>query len=233
MSKMRFTIASSARAVLLGVLLSSALVSSCATEAGDDIRCPTCNNTTEVLVGTRCVPLAEVAACGPDGHAHGTECHCLSGQAPTAIGGVEYCLQLSCGTAAIDTAAVACDEVTRAPESVTAVATLAEVESAHVGVGKVTEVILPAGPEGFVHFEADEAGEMLVYASAPGVIQAALTVDGTPLVAALEGANEDCASALPEVWGVQVTMAGPVVLRLATGTVASVKLVIQESGHVR
>jgi hypothetical protein len=108
---------------------------------------------------------------------------------------------------------------------------LAEVESAHVGVGKATHLILPAGPEAFVHFEADEAGEMLVFTSTPGVVEAALTETGTALVAAVEGANEDCATLLPEVWGVHVTAPGPVVLRLKTGIVPTINLVIYESNH--
>jgi len=212
-------------------LLAGALIVSCADSAGDDIQCPMCNNTTEVLVGTTCVPLAEVAACGPDGHAHGSECHCFSGQAPTVIGGLQYCLQLSCGGQQGDSDALACAEVTRAAENVTAVASLAAVESAHVDVGKVAEVVLPAGLEGFVHFGAAAAGEMHVHASIPGIVQGALTMDGTPLVAAVEGANEDCPAVLAEVWGVQVTAPGPVVLRLAAGTAASFKLVIQKGGH--
>jgi len=219
------------RACWIPALLAGALAASCANRAGDDVECPTCDGTSEARVGTRCVPLAEIEACGPAGHAHGTECHCDSGQPPTAIGGIEYCLQLACGEEQTDPAALACDQVGHATESVAAVASLAEIERAHLDLGQVVEVVLPAGVESFVHFGAAAPGEAHVFASLPGVVQAALTPDGTPLAATLEGANEACPAALPETWGVQVAAAGPVVLRLAAGAVPSLALLVVEGGH--
>ena len=63
---------------------------------GDDVACPVCDNATELLVGAKCVPIEQVDECGPDGHSHGAECHCFSGQEPTAIDGKSYCLQAGC-----------------------------------------------------------------------------------------------------------------------------------------
>lgn len=100
-------------------------LTTCATSPGDTLDCPTCDNVTELLVGAaRGVAIAEVEACGPDGHGHGEACHCFSGQQPTAIGGTEYCLQQGCGGSGAqmgDPDALACDEVSRTPELVTAV----------------------------------------------------------------------------------------------------------------
>lgn len=64
--------------------------------AGDTLTCPECDNVTRILVGDKCVPVGDVSECGPDGHCHGDECHCFSGQEPTGIGGVMYCLQQDC-----------------------------------------------------------------------------------------------------------------------------------------
>ena len=220
------------RALGLGALLLGAIaVVGCANKAGDDVECPTCNNTTELLVGARCVAIAEVATCGPDGHAHGSACHCFSGQEPTSINGTDYCLQQSCGEAEQDTDSLACDEVNRVAETVTAVTALADVDDAHIGVGSVAEVTLPANQESFVHFGADEAGGFLVYAATAGILDVALTESGVTLDTAVEGSNEDCATTLPEVSSVHAQNVGPVVLRFKAGTNASVKLVIYESAH--
>jgi hypothetical protein len=131
----------------------------------------------------------------------------------------------------VDVAAMACDEVARSPEPVTSAASLAEVDAAHLPIGKVTEVNLPAGMDAYVHVEADEAGELHVFASTAGVVKDASTETGTALVAALEGANEDCPALLPETWGVQATAAGAVVLRLFSATATKVKILVYEASH--
>jgi hypothetical protein len=220
-----------ALAVLFG-LLGAPGGSSCASTPGDDVTCPSCDGTTELLVGTKCVPIASVAACGPDGHAHGDSCHCSSGQQPTRIGAVEYCLQQGCGEAKVDTDAAACAEVTLAAEAISAAERAADVETAHVALAKVAEVALPASQESYVHFGADEAGEFLVYATLPGVVIGAQSEAGAALALAIEGPNEDCGAVLPEVTAVTTKGAGPVLLRLKAGTIPKVKLVIYESAHV-
>lgn len=79
------------------IVFSSLFIIACASKSGDSVDCPECDNTTEILVGTKCVAVEEVDACGPDGHAHGEECHCFSGQEITVIGEKSFCLQQGCG----------------------------------------------------------------------------------------------------------------------------------------
>lgn len=79
------------------IFLIAVAVSSCAAKAGDKVDCPECNNETEILVGTKCVPIEDVDECGPDGHSHGEECHCFSSQEVTVIGEKPFCLQQGCG----------------------------------------------------------------------------------------------------------------------------------------
>ncbi len=69
---------------------------SCASKHGDHVHCPECDNETEILVGTKCVPIEDVEDCGPDGHSHGDYCHCFSNQEVTVINGREFCLQQDC-----------------------------------------------------------------------------------------------------------------------------------------
>lgn len=84
------------------LLLISAIMSlffvSCANGNGDKVECPTCDNQTQVLVGTKCVDITEISECGPDGHSHGADipCHCYSDQEQTEINGQRYCLQNAC-----------------------------------------------------------------------------------------------------------------------------------------
>ena len=85
------------KAWLSGAMLLAIVAIGCATEAGDEVECPVCDEATEALVGTQCVPLEEVEVCGPDGHLHGAVCHCFGGQEVTVIDGINYCLQEVCG----------------------------------------------------------------------------------------------------------------------------------------
>lgn len=206
----------------------------CATEPGDTVDCPTCDNATELLVGARCVAIAEVAVCGPDGHSHGDECHCFSGQQPTEIGGKEYCLQQGCagsGEQTGDPDEQACEEVALEPEQATAVTRFAEFESVHLEDGKVVEVTLPAGQESFVHCAALAAGHLRVDLSVAGVLDAALDAEGNPLELEGGAANPDCSEVLPAVHEVHLetgaTYPHPVVLRFKAGSVASVKLIVR------
>ncbi len=78
---------------LVGLL---SCISACATEPGDWPPCPECDNTTELLVGFRCVLIHDIDPCGPDGHLHGNACHCFHDQQPVTIGDHQYCLQADC-----------------------------------------------------------------------------------------------------------------------------------------
>jgi hypothetical protein len=78
------------------IIFSSLFIIACASKSGDKVDCPECNNTTEILVGTKCVPIEKVEECGPDGHAHGDICHCFSDQEVTIIGERSFCLQKEC-----------------------------------------------------------------------------------------------------------------------------------------
>ncbi len=201
-----------------------ALPLGCATSPGDTPECPTCDDRTELLVGWKCVPIAEVEACGPDGHAHGTDCHCFHGQEPTVIGGVEYCLQPGCEVEA-DPDALACEEIDRTPEAVTAVSDPADVEGAHVDLGRVAAVSLPAGQEGYVHFGVPGAGPYHLYLDTAGALLGAQDGLGAELGAEDEGPNPACAD-IPEVWHLTATAAGPVVLRFAAISPPGLRLVV-------
>ena len=82
---------------LMVCIVAGLIVWGCANEEGDEVECPVCDEATEALVGTQCVPLEEVEVCGPDGHLHGPVCHCFGDQEVTEINGVRYCLQAECG----------------------------------------------------------------------------------------------------------------------------------------
>lgn len=82
---------------IVALALTGLFVAGCANEEGDEVECPVCDEATETLVGTQCVPYEEVEVCGPDGHLHGPVCHCFGGQEVTNIDGVDYCLQEVCG----------------------------------------------------------------------------------------------------------------------------------------
>ena len=84
------------KGIFFGALLGFFL-GGCAAEDGDAVECPVCDASTEALVGTQCVPLAEIVECGPDGHGHDGFCHCYGGQEVTEIDGKNYCLQEVCG----------------------------------------------------------------------------------------------------------------------------------------
>jgi len=221
--------------IALGALLWLTTGTGCATDSGHAHDCPDCDNATELLVGDKCVPIDQVAACGPDGHAHGDECHCYSGQAPTDIGGTEYCLQADCAHGhEVDYDARACTEGSAAGEPVTAVASVDDVDSAHADMGKPVAVTLPADTESYVHFEATETGEYAIYLDADGVFGAALDEGGSELAAHDMGANADCAVEFPAVWHAEVPATGEVVIRFAAGSVDTVKIIIyhiEEDGH--
>jgi hypothetical protein len=82
--------------LVISVLFLSVISYSCASKAGDETECPKCDNKTELLVGTKCVPIEDVEDCGPDGHSHGDTCHCFSNQEVTVINGRQFCLQQDC-----------------------------------------------------------------------------------------------------------------------------------------
>ncbi len=207
-------------------------LAACATDKGDNVECPECDNVTELLVGSRCVPIAEVEPCGPDGHAHGAECHCFSDQAPTSIGGVEYCLQSDCLSEppAVDPDALACAELDETPEAVTAVTVFADFPNAHVDLSTLAEITLPANQPSYVHFPGLATGHVRVYLDRAGVLAGAFNGSEVALATEAAGANEDCGVELPEVWEVDVVNTSgspePQVLAFAAGTVPSVRLVV-------
>jgi len=209
------------------------LLGGCATAPGDTVACPVCDGISELLVGARCVPIAEVAVCGPDGHAHGDACHCFSGQEPTTIGGAAYCLQQGCGGAGEeeDLDAWACEEVGQAPEQATAVVAFADFAAVHLEDARVTEVILPAGQESYVHCAAPRAGHLRLDLAAAGVLLAALDAAGRPLELEGGAANPDCPAGLPATYEVHLPAGEdyphPVVLRFAAGEGGPVRIVVR------
>lgn len=225
-------------AVIIGLFgLSSLFLVSCAFGNGDAIDCPECDNVTELLVGTKCVPIEEVAKCGPDGHSHGTECHCFSGQEVTTINGEDYCLQQGCGGGdddgePVDVDALACDALDKAAETVTAADEFARFEEAHADLGTVIALSLPDGKPGFVHFPAEETGDYAVYLDTAGAFDKALDGEGNELEVEALGENPDCADELPELVHVLVTndsgQVKPQILQFKSGTARTVKLFIHE-----
>ncbi len=225
--------------VAVAALSSGFMLSACADDDGDKTQCPTCDNMTELLVGTKCVPIAEVEACGPDGHLHGTECHCFGGQSPTAIGGASYCLQAACSDDSaieVDLDAEACAHHEDAAETVVPAATFAEFDSAHVGTEVLAELSLPALTTSYLHFEADETGHVLVYLSHAEVFVGAYNAAEQPLETVNLGVNADCPADFAEVWEVHVvTDAGtvaPQILAFAPASATTVSLVLlKEHAH--
>ena len=219
---------------LIGLLGTLALVTAgCATSAGGDPDCPTCDNETELLVGFKCVPIEDVEPCGPDGHAHGDECHCFSGQDPTEIAGADYCLQADCKEPEDrDVDALACDEADETPEAVSAVEVFDDFPQAHVDLEHPAEISLPAGAEAYVHFPGSETATFHVYLDTEGALAGVLDAQGDPVTAGPEGANQDCPEDWPEVWHVEVVndsgQVQPQILHFAAGQVAAVRLVIYE-----
>jgi hypothetical protein len=219
------------------ILMLGVGVGGCATEAGDTLACPTCNNTTEVLVGAKCVPIAQVAACGPNGHAHGDKCHCFDEKDPVVIGGNSYCLQ-SCGsttqTEIADLDLHACEHIGALPVQATAVEAFAEFDAAHVEQDKVTEVALPAGKGGYVHFAGHETGHVVVFVSLAGALAGVVDAKQVAVGAENEGANEDCPADWPEAWHVAVVNATgtpqPQILKLNPVAGNKVRLLILEEG---
>lgn len=230
--------------VFLLALLTPILATSCATEAGDDVDCPTCDNVTELLVGSKCVPIEDVEACGPDGHSHGTECHCFSGQEPTEIGGVEYCLQQGCAGSDGDTDGDvteeqdidkhACEHLGDTPEEVDAVTSFAEFENAHVDLEHLAHVELPNDSEGFVHFPGHETGEVAVFVDTAGVIDGFLDAEENELEAHNQGENTDCPGDFKEIWHVEVVndsgSVKPQIIRFKADVAGHVHLLILEIG---
>ena len=217
---------------------------------GDEVDCPVCDNKTELLAGAKCVPVDQVEECGPDGHSHGTECHCFSEQEPNTIGGKEYCLQQGCPGAGGDTDAHtgdgdaytaedldvhACEHLGDTPEEVDAVATFEDFGDAHVDLEHLADITLPENAEGFVHFPGKETGEVAVYVSETGVIDAFLDGQGNAIGAHNQGENGDCPDDFREVWLVEVVndtgSVKPQIIRFRDGSLNGVRVLILDAGH--
>lgn len=232
--------------VLTGILSTALFTVSCL-GPGDELDCPVCDDATELLVGTKCVPFDEVAECGPDGHTHGTECHCFSGQQPTTIGAKDYCLQQGCSGAADTDAQTgdangiedldrhACEHLGDTPEDVTAVTAFDDFEDAHADLEHLAHVDLPAGTGSFVHFPGDETGEVAVFLDETGVIDGFLDAGQNALPAEKVGANTDCPDDFVEVWHVEVTndtgSPTPQIIRFKADVADHVHVLILEIGH--
>lgn len=225
--------------LVTGIINTLVIMSACATSPGDATECPACDNLTELLVGTKCVPIDQIEICGPDGHAHGSDCHCYNGQQPTRIGSTDYCLQASCQEIEVDLDAIACAEIDQTPLSLTPVLVFQDFEDAHLDLERVTQVDLPSGQESFVHFAGLATEEYAVFLDTPEVLQAFLDEANNPLPAHLMGANSDCQTSLPEVWHAEVDhdspTARPQIIRFKAGSVDKIKVVVyplEENGRV-
>lgn len=217
-------------------VLAAALAGTGCMGSGDEVDCPDCDNVTQLLVGAKCVDIAEVEACGPDGHSHGTECHCFSGQEPVAIGTTSYCLQQGCAGGDEDTVEAedldmqACEHLGDTLEAVTAASSFDGFESAHLDIDTLGHVELPSGVDAYIHFPAASAGEYHVYAATAGVVSGFMYGDETAVVAENIGANSDCPSDFPEVWHIDVVNESgttvPIVIHFAPGEAEHVELVI-------
>jgi hypothetical protein len=220
------------KSLSLTAMIWAVMFAGCATSPGDTPECPECDNVTELLVGFKCVPIDQVEECGPDGHLHGADCHCFSGQDPTTIGGTDYCLQDGCKEIEVDIDALACGEIDETPEPVTPVTDFADFEDAHADLERVVEVDLPDSQESFLHFPGMETAEYAVYLDTTGVLDAVLDASETVLTAHAVGANPDCSAELPEVWHVEVVndtgSPKPQIIRFKAGTVDKVKLVVYQ-----
>lgn len=224
------------------IVFSSLFIIACAAKSGDSVDCPDCNNTTEILVGTKCVAVEEVDACGPDGHAHGDVCHCFSGQEITVIGEKSFCLQQGCGgsddtdVVEEDVDAHACEAFEgEVAESVTAVGTIDEFDTVHVEQEELIEVTLKAGTDNFFHFGVAKTGDYALYISAKDLFVKAFDKDKTELDVEDMGANPDCSEDFPQVYHVLANSEGtmvPVILQFANvDSDTKVKIFIHEAGQ--
>lgn len=226
--------------VLLGIF-SLTFLAACAGKAGDGVHCEECDNVTELLVGTKCVPIAEIAVCGPDGHAHGDVCHCFSGQAPTTIGENQYCIQeCSAGEPGDqqveDVDAHACEAAEGAKETATAVDAFEKFDEVHLELETLYELTLPAGKEGFVHTGPATTGDWAIYLGKSDLFVGAFNAKGEELEVEMMGANEDCATIFPAIFHVLYTVQegmGPAIILKFKASTAETKVLFfaHEAGH--
>ncbi len=221
------------------VSLAAFALISCAGSKGDLVHCEECDNVTELLVGTQCVPIADVAVCGPDGHAHGDVCHCFSGQTPTTIGGKQYCIQ-ECKEGVEpeeeDVDAHACEAAKGTKETATAVDAFEKFSEVHLELETLYELTLPAGKEGFVHTGPATTGDWAIYLGKSGLFEGAFNAKGEELEVETIGANEDCATTFPAVYHVLYTAQegmGPAIILKFKAPETETKVIIfaHETGH--
>lgn len=221
------------------VFLAALVPISCAGSKGDSVQCEECDNVTELLVGTKCVPIADVAVCGPDGHAHGAVCHCFSGQEVTTIGGKEYCIQ-ECKEGEEpeeeDVDAHACEAAEGAKETATAVDAFDKFSEVHLELETLYELTLPAGKEGFVHTGPATTGDWAIYMGKSDLFEGAFNAKGEELEVETIGANEDCATIFPAVFHVLYTVQegmGPAIILKFKAPTAETKVLFfaHEAGH--
>lgn len=177
------------------------LMLSCADSDGNNEECETCDNITTVLVGTKCVPIAEVEACGPDGHAHGEvngvpDCHCFHGQNTTDINGAPYCLQSECSTTEEkDWDQVACEIFSDQAEEIVLTT---DYTIAHMHFEEKMEVVL-GETETMGHIPVLQDSAFMLHLSEKDVFVKASLADGTDVEFEREDANSDCSSDIKEV----------------------------------
>ncbi len=225
------------KSMVVGIMF---VVVSCAAAKGDSVQCEECDNVTELLVGTKCVPIADIPVCGPDGHAHGDVCHCFSGQMPTIIGGKEYCIQ-ECKEGEDDhheedVDAHACEAAQGTREAATVVDAFDKFGEVHLELETLYELTLPAGKEGFVHTGPATTGDWAIYLGKSGLFESAFNAKGEKLEIETIGANEDCATTFPAVYHVRYTaqegMGPAIVLKFkAPETETKVLFFAHEAGH--
>jgi len=211
----------------------------CAGSKGDSVTCEECDNVTKLLVGTKCVPIDQIAVCGPDGHAHGDVCHCFSDQTPTTIGGKQYCIQ-ECKVGEEpeeeDVDAHACEAAEGAKETATAVDSFEKFSEVHLELETLYELTLPAGKAGFVHTGPATTGDWAIYLGKADVFEGAFNAKGEELAVEVIGANKDCATTYPAVYHVLYTAQegmGPAIVLKFKAPTAETKVLFfaHEAGH--
>lgn len=131
--------------------------------------------------------------CSGHGHLHGEHCHCDPGYASPEGKPTE------CKVSPEAICAAAAGEV-EAGHKVTAGTTVAGAEDAHLPIGKVFEVTLPALKESYAHFDADAPGNYTFFFGATAAVSDVLAENGTSIGADhfhVEGAVPACSEALP------------------------------------
>lgn len=126
-----------------------------------------------------------------------------------------------------DPALHACEEL-GGGESITASADPESAPALHHGEGHT--VALTSGEVGYVAIEADEAGEMLLFADTSDVVTG-LWFNGAELTLPEGSPNSDCPTEIPDHYDLDFEEVGTYVIQLGPAVVDSVWLMVSEGGH--